>query len=75
VSLVQATCSLLDLEFRTITEKLHDEFRRVVGRPAGLGILPFWLIFIYVVPEFKYLPKLVELVNVSDNHSNMVMKV
>ena len=80
MSLVQATCSLLDLEFRTITEKLHDEFQRVLGRPAwprpaGLGILPFWLIFIYVVPEFKYSPKLMELVNVSDNHSNMVLKV
>ena len=45
------------------------------GRPAGLGIVPFWLIFVYVVPEFKYSPKLMELVNVSDNHSKMVLKV
>ena len=45
------------------------------GRPAALGILPFWLIFVYVVPEFKYSLKLVELANVSDNHSKMVLKV
>ena len=45
------------------------------GRPAGLGILPFWLIFVYVVPEFNYSSKLVELVNVNKNYSIMVLKV
>ena len=51
-----------------------------VGRPAwprlaGLGFFPFQLIFVYVVPEFKYSPKLVELINVIENHHNMVLKV
>ena len=55
-------------------------------RPVGLGILPFWLNFVYVIPKIKYSPKLVvpgikyspklvELVNVSENHSVMVLKV
>ena len=44
-------------------------------RPADLGFLPFWLKFVYVVPEIKYSPKLVELVNVSENHKNVVPKV
>ena len=46
----------------------------VVGRPAGLGFSPFWLNFIYVAPEFKYSPKLMELVNVSENHNKIVPK-
>ena len=71
MTLVQATCPLLDLLFRTIIEKLLDEF----PRPASLGILPIWLNFVYVVPEINYSPKLVELVNVSENHSVMVLKV
>ena len=37
-----------------------------IGRPAGLGFLPFWPNFVHVVPAFKYSPKLVELVNISD---------
>jgi hypothetical protein len=45
------------------------------GRPAGLGISPFWLSFVDVVLEFKYSPKLMELVNVSENHNNMILKV
>ena len=45
------------------------------GRPAGLGISPFWLIFVDVVPEFKYSPKLMDLVNVSENHNKIVLKV
>ena len=45
------------------------------GRPAGLGILPFWLNFVYVVFEIKYSPKLVELVNFSGNYSVMVLKL
>jgi hypothetical protein len=49
------------------------EFHR--GRLAGLGISPFQLIFIHVVSEFKYSPKLIELVNVSENHNKMVLKV
>ena len=36
------------------------------GRPAGLGFTPFQLILVYVVPGFKYSPKLMELVNVSE---------
>ena len=44
------------------------------GRPAWESP-PFWLIFIDVVPEFKYSPKLMELVNVSENHNEMVLKV
>ena len=45
-------------------------------RPAGgLGIFPIWLIFVDVVPEFKYSPKLMKLVNVSENHNKMVLKV
>jgi hypothetical protein len=51
----------------------------VVGRPAwprptGLGFSPFWLNFVYVAPEFKYSPKLMELFNVSDNHKKIVLK-
>ena len=62
------------------TKKLHDEVPQGVGRlawprPAGLGISPFWLIFVDIVPEFKYSPKLMELVNVSENHNKMVLKV
>ena len=49
------------------------EFHR--GRPAGLGISPFRLIFVHVVPELKYSPKLMELVDVSENHNKMVLKV
>ena len=45
------------------------------GRPASLGFLPFWLNFVYVVPEITYSPKLVELVNVSENHGIIVLKV
>ena len=45
------------------------------GRPAGLGFTPFWLIFVQVVPGFKYSPKLMELVNVSENYNNIVLKV
>ena len=45
------------------------------GRPAGLGLSPFWPKFGYLVPEFKYSPKLMELVNVSKNHSITVLKV
>ena len=44
------------------------------GRPAGLGITPFRLIFVHVVPGFKYSPKLMELVNVSENHKKIVPK-
>ena len=44
------------------------------GRPDGLGITPIWLNFANVDPGFKQSPKLVELVNVSKNHSNMVPK-
>ena len=42
------------------------------GRPVGLGITPIWLNFAHVDLGFKQSPKLVELVNVSKNHSNMV---
>jgi hypothetical protein len=45
------------------------------GRPAGLGISPFWLIFVDVALEFKYSPKLMDLVNVSENHNKIVLKV
>ena len=52
---------------------------KVVGRsawprPAGLGFFPFWLNFVYVALEFKYSPKLVKLVNVSENHNKIVLK-
>ena len=46
----------------------------VVGQPAGLGFFPFRLDFVYVAPEFKYSPKLVKLVNVSENHNKIVLK-
>ena len=42
-----------------------------VDRPAGLGFLPFWPNFVHVVPAFKYSPKLVELVNISEFGMNM----
>ena len=42
------------------------------GRPVGLGITPIWLNFAHVDLGFKQSPKLVELVNVSKIHSNMV---
>ena len=45
-----------------------------VGRSAGLGITPIWLNFAHVDPRFKQSPKLVELVNISENYSNMVTK-
>ena len=44
------------------------------GRPAGLGFFPFQLIFVDVNPEFKYSPKLMELLNVSENYDNIVLK-
>ena len=37
-----------------------------VDRLAGLVFLPFWPNFTHVVPAFKYSPKLVELVNISE---------
>ena len=37
-----------------------------VDRPAGLGFLPFLPNFVHVVPAFKYSPKLMELINISD---------
>ena len=44
------------------------------GRPAGLGFTPFQPIFVHVAPGFKYSPKLMELVNVSKNYNNIVLK-
>ena len=43
-------------------------------RPAGLGFTPFWLIFVHVTPGFKYSPKLMELVNVSENYNYIVLE-
>ena len=43
-------------------------------RPAGLGFTPFRLIFVHVVPGFKYSPKLIEVVNVGENYNNIVLK-
>ena len=63
---------MLDLVFRTITGELHDE---VAPRPAGLGFLPFWLNFVCFVPEIINAPKLVELINVSENYGIMVLKI
>ena len=45
------------------------------GRPAGLGFLPFWLNFVCFVPEIIYVPKLMEFINVSENHDIMVLRV
>ena len=45
------------------------------GRPAGLGFLPFWLNFVCFVPEIIYAPKLMEFINVSENHDIMVLRV
>ena len=42
-----------------------------VDRPAGLGFLPFLPTFVHVVPAFKYSPKLVELINISEFGMNM----
>ena len=42
-----------------------------VDRSAGLGFLPFWPNFVHVIPAFKYPPKLVELVNISEFGMNM----
>ena len=64
----------LDLVLRTIGTELQDDIPWG-GRPAGLGILPVWLIFVYVVPEFKYSPNLVELVNVCEFSKITVLKV
>ena len=71
------TYSLLDLMFRTISKELHDEVAQRLhrGRPAGLGFLPFWLNFVYMVPEIIYAPKLMELINVSENHGIMVLRI
>jgi len=44
------------------------------GRLAGLGFIPFWLIFVHIAPGFKYSPKLMELVNVSENYNMIVLK-
>ena len=65
----------LDLVLRTIDMKLYEEIPWGVGRPAGLGFSLVWLNFVYVFPEFKYSPKLVELVNFSKNYRITVQKV
>jgi len=70
----------LDLMLRTMLAKLHDNYPQVIGwlawpRPAGLGFLSFLLNFGYVVPAFKYSPKLVEFVNVSKICRITVLKV
>ena len=39
---------------------------RQVDRPAGLDFVPFLPNFIHVVPAFKYSPKLMELINISE---------
>ena len=71
----------LDLELRSVDMELHDEIPWGLGRPAsprlvGLGFALFWLnFFVYVAPEFKYSPELVELVNVSENCMITVLKV
>ena len=54
---------------RSCTMKLHR------GRPACLRFLPFRLEFVYYVPEIRSAPKLVELINVSENWCIMVLKV
>ena len=46
--------------------KDEPELPRWIGRPGGLGFLPFWPNFVHVVPAFKYSLKLVELVNISE---------
>ena len=48
--------------------------KRCRGRPAGLGFTPFRLIFVHVAPGFKYSPKLLELVNVSENYNYIVLE-
>ena len=45
------------------------------GRPASLGFLPFWLDFVCCVPEITSAPKLVELINVSENYGIVVLKI
>ena len=42
-----------------------------MDRPAGLGLIPFWPNFVHVVFAFKYSPKLMELINISDFGMNM----
>jgi hypothetical protein len=39
-----------------------------------LGFFPFWLNFVSVAPKFKYSPKLMELVNVSENNNKIIPK-
>ena len=60
--------------------KLHNKIPQGLGRPAwprsaGPGFISVWLNFGYVVFEFKYSPKLMELVNVSENCRITVLKV
>ena len=43
--------------------------------PAGLGFLPFGLKFVHYVPEITSAPKLMELINVSENHGIMVLRI
>jgi hypothetical protein len=52
--------------------KNEPELPMWIGRPAGLGFLPFWPNFVHVVPAFKYSPKLVELVNIFDMNMTFV---
>jgi hypothetical protein len=65
----------LGLVLRIILAKFHDKIPRVIGHPADLEFLPFWLNFGYVVPAFKCSPKLVELVSVHEFCMIMALKV
>ena len=64
----------LDLVLKTVNCKVARR-SSTGGRPAGLVFSPFLLIFGCFVPELKYSPKLMELVNVSKNYSITILKV
>ena len=55
------------LAFALMSTLTKDEHQTPwgIGRPAGLGFLPFWPNFAHVVPALKYSTKLVELVNIN----------
>ena len=55
------------LAFALMSTLTKDEHQTPwgIGRPVGLGFLPFWPNFVHVVSVFKYSPKLMEIININ----------
>ena len=64
--LYKTTLGLLVFALMSTLTKDEPELPRWIGRPPSLGFLPIWPNFVHVVPAFKYSPKPVELVNISE---------